>query len=90
MEKYFSEKVAVITGAAGVICSQIAKDLASLGVKLALVDRNEEALQKIAEEIKSNNGECKCYTCDVTNKNSVDELANRVIKDFEKCDFLIN
>ena len=90
MEKYFSEKVAVITGAAGVICSQIAKDLASLGVKLALVDRNEEALQKIAEEIKSNNGECKCYTCDVTNKNSVDELANQVIKDFEKCDFLIN
>lgn len=90
MEKYFNGKVAVVTGAAGVICSQVAKDLAGLGVKLALVDANEENLNKIADEIKASKGECSCYTCDVTNKKSVDKLAERVIKDFGKCDFLIN
>ncbi len=90
MENYFSGKVAVVTGAAGVICSEIAKDLASLGVKLALVDRSEENLKKIAEEITAAQGECVCYTCDVTDKKSVDDLAERVIKDFGKCDFLIN
>ena len=87
MKEYFSGKVAVITGAAGVICSQIAKDLAGLGVKLALVDRNEENLKKIAEEISNSNSECKCYTCDVTSKTSVDYLAEKVIADFGKCDF---
>ncbi len=90
MEKYFNGKVAVITGAAGVISSEVAKDLASLGVKLALVDRNAENLKNIADEITSLNGECTCYTCDVTDKNSVDELAEKVIEDFGKCDFLIN
>ena len=90
MENYFIGKVAVVTGAAGVICFQVAKDLASLGVQLALVDRNEENLKKIADEIKELKGECSCYTCDVTNKQSVDELAEKVIKDFGKCDFLIN
>ena len=80
MENYFVGKVAVVTGAAGVICSQVAKDLASLGVKLALVDRNEENLKKIADEIKELKGECSCYTCDVTNKQSVDELAEKTGK----------
>ena len=90
MENYFNGKVAVVTGAAGVICSEVAKDLASLGVKLALVDRSEENLKKIAEEITAAQGECACYTCDVTDKKSVDDLAEKVIKDFGKCDFLIN
>lgn len=90
MENFFKDKVAVVTGAAGVICSQVAKDLASFGVKLALVDRNEENLKTIAEEIENANGKCICYTCDVTDKNSVDELAKSVIKDYGKCDFLIN
>lgn len=90
MENYFNGKVAVITGAAGVICSAVAKDLSGLGVKLALVDRSEENLKKISEEIIAAQGECACYTCDVTDKKSVDDLAERVIKDFGKCDFLIN
>ena len=46
MDTYFNNKVAVVTGAAGVICSQVAKDLAGLGVSVALVDRNEENLKK--------------------------------------------
>ncbi len=90
MDNYFNDKVAVITGAAGVICSQVAKDLASLGVTLALADRNAENLKKVEAEILSAGGKCRCYTCDVTDKNSVETLAENVIKDLGRCDYLIN
>ena len=32
MDTYFSDKVAVVTGAGGIICSQVSKDLAELGI----------------------------------------------------------
>ena len=90
MDAYFQNKVAVITGAAGIICSEVARDLASLGITLALVDRNTENLKKIEEEIKALGANCKSYTCDVTSKESTFALSDEVIKDFGKCDYLIN
>lgn len=90
MDAYFQNKVAVITGAAGIICSEVARDLASLGITLALVDRNAENLKKIEEEIKALGANCKSYTCDVTSKESTFALSDEVIKDFGKCDYLIN
>lgn len=90
MDTYFDNKVAVVTGAAGVICSQVSKDLASLGVTVALVDRNEENLKKVKSDILSAGGKCNCYTCDVTDRESVEELSENVIKDLGRCDFLIN
>ena len=38
-------KVAVVTGAGGVLCSTFAKDLARAGAKVALLDLNQEAAQ---------------------------------------------
>lgn len=90
MEQYFSGKVAVVTGAAGVICSQIAKDLASLGVTVALVGRNLDNLKKVESEILVAGGMCGSYSCDVTDRQAVEALAETVIHDFGKCDFLIN
>lgn len=90
MENFFNDKVAVITGAAGVICSQVAKDLAGLGITVALVDRNEENLKKLEEQILSAGGRCRCYTCDVTAKKSVEALAETVVSELGRCDYLIN
>ena len=44
-------KVAVVTGAGGVLCSSFAKELAKNGYAVALLDLNEEAVKKVAEEI---------------------------------------
>ena len=44
------DKVVVITGAGGVLCSMFAKAVAQCGAKVALLDRNLEAA-KIAKEI---------------------------------------
>ena len=90
MDTYFNDKVAVITGAAGIICSEVARDLASLGITLALVDRNIDNLKKVEEDVKALGANCKSYTCDVTSKESVFALSDEVIKDFGKCDYLIN
>ena len=44
-------KVAVVTGAGGVLCSYFAKVLARAGAKVALLDLNEEAAKTYAAEI---------------------------------------
>jgi len=45
-------KVAVITGGAGVICSEMAKSLAEQGVKTVILDLNKDAAIKVALEIE--------------------------------------
>ncbi len=52
-ELNIKDKVAVITGGGGVLCSTIAKGLASMGIKTAILDLNKEAAEKIAQEIES-------------------------------------
>lgn len=82
-----SEKIAVITGAGGVICSEFAKAIASCGAKVALLDINEESAKKYADEIGENAISIKCNCLD---KNSISE-AKKIINDkWGKVNFLIN
>ena len=59
MDQYYQGKVAVVTGAAGVICSEVSRDLASLGCTVALVDLSLENAEKVAETL---GGSVKIYT----------------------------
>jgi len=68
MDTYFHDKVAVVTGAGGVICSQVSKGLANLGMTVVLVGLSLEELQKVDNEIKEAGGKCKSYACDVTDE----------------------
>ena len=90
MEQYFQGKVAVVTGAAGVICSEIAKDLSSLGIFVVLVGRTQATLDAVAAEICEKGGACAAYACDVTDRDAVENLAERVIRAHGRCDYLIN
>ena len=51
-----SGKVAVVTGAGGVLCSAFAKVLARAGAKVALLDLNYDAADKFAQEIVEEGG----------------------------------
>ena len=44
-----NDKVVVITGAGGLICSAFAEAMAMCGAKVALLDLNEEAAKKYAD-----------------------------------------
>ncbi len=83
-------KVAVVTGAGGVLCSYFAKVLARAGAKVALLDINEEAIEKNTTEIITEGGTAKAYYCDVLNKKVCEKVANKILSDFGPCDILIN
>ena len=83
-------KVAVVTGAGGVLCSGFAKTLARAGAKVALLDLNDEAAQAFADEITAEGGVAKAYKCNVLDKDICNDVADAVEKDLGKCDILIN
>lgn len=83
-------KVAVVTGAGGVLCSHFAKVLARAGAKVALLDLNEEAAKSFADEIVAEGGIAKAYACNVLEKDVCEDVANKVLADLGACDILIN
>ena len=86
----FKNKVAVVTGAGGTLCSCLAIELAKKGVKVVLVGRTREKLEATAEKIAEFDGEYLIYPCDVTDKEAIANLAGLVEEKFGLCDFLIN
>jgi NAD(P)-dependent dehydrogenase (short-subunit alcohol dehydrogenase family) len=83
-------KVAVITGAGGLICSALAKAVAAAGAKVALLDLAEDKAQAYADEIVKNGGVAKGYAANALEKDSLKACHDRVLKDLGKCDILIN
>lgn len=83
-------KVAVVTGAGGVLCSEFSRVLARAGAKVALLNRTYEKAKDVADEIVSEGGIAKAYACNVLDKETVAQVAEEVLKDFGLCDILIN
>ncbi|MDE6211362.1 MAG: SDR family NAD(P)-dependent oxidoreductase, partial [Clostridia bacterium] len=64
------DKVVVITGAGGVLCSTIAKGYAREGAKVALLDLKLESAQVVADEIVKAGGIAKAYAVNCLEKNT--------------------
>ena len=84
------DKVAVITGAGGVLCSMFAEALSKTGAKIALLDLNKQAADKQAKKITENGGTAKAYKCNVLEKENLEIVREQILKDFGSCDILIN
>ena len=84
------DKVVVITGAGGVICSTLAKAVGACGAKVALLDLNKDAAQKWSDEIVAEGGIAKAYECNVLQKESIEKAHEAVLADFGGCDILLN
>lgn len=83
-------KVAVVTGAGGVLCSYFSKVLARAGAKVALLDLNEEAAKAYADEIVAEGGIAKAYSCNVLDKDICYDVSEKILADFGPCDILVN
>lgn len=83
-------KVCVVTGAGGVICSHLARALAQCGAKVALLDLNKDAAEVFAKEIREEGGIAYAYEANVLKKESLEKCHNEILKDLGKCDILIN
>jgi NAD(P)-dependent dehydrogenase (short-subunit alcohol dehydrogenase family) len=84
------DKVIVITGAGGVLCGTMAKALAKAGAKIAVLDIDETAAAKVADEIKSSGGQAISVKCDVLDKKSIETAQEKVTKELGQIDILIN
>ncbi len=90
-ELNLKDKVAVITGGGGVLCSTIAKAMASQGVKTAILDLNPEAAEKVANEIKETYGtESIGISANVLSKESLEDALKVIHEKLGTVDYLLN
>jgi NAD(P)-dependent dehydrogenase (short-subunit alcohol dehydrogenase family) len=85
-----SGKTAVITGGAGVLCGEMSRVLAKEGVKVAILDFNEELARKLADELNADGGRAIAVKVNVLEKESLEAARDIVLKEFGKVDILIN
>ena len=83
-------RVAVVTGGGGVLCGDFAKTLAKQGVKVAVLDLNEEAAQKVADEIVADGGVAIAVGCNVLEKESMENARAMINEKLGTCDILLN
>jgi NAD(P)-dependent dehydrogenase (short-subunit alcohol dehydrogenase family) len=83
-------KVCVVTGAASGIGAEIARELATVGARVALLDRDVQGATKVAATIVESGGRAIAVDCDITLQDSVAEAAATVERELGRCDVLVN
>lgn len=83
-------RVAVVTGGGGILCADFAKTLAKQGVKVAVLDLNEAAAQKVADEIVKDGGVAIAVGCNVLEKESMENARATINEKLGTCDILLN
>ena len=84
------DNVFVVTGAARGLGFAIAKDLASFGGKLALIDMNQEGLEQASASLGEYGVEIRTYVCNVAKEDEVVALFDSIQSDFGQIDGLVN
>jgi NAD(P)-dependent dehydrogenase (short-subunit alcohol dehydrogenase family) len=85
------DKVAVITGGAGIICSAMAKSLAAKGVKTAILDLNKDAAVAVAGEIRKEFGISSIgVSASVLDRASLEAAKDEINYEFGPVDILVN
>ena len=86
----YSGKVVVVTGAGGLICGAMARAFAQSGAKVAALDLNEDAVKKLAEELKAEGFVCEGYKANVLDPEALEAVHQEVLRDLGPCDILVN
>lgn len=83
-------KVAVVTGGGGVLCSAFAKTLAQSGAKVAVLDLTVERASAVADEINKEGGIAIGVGGNVLELESMKNARDIVFEKLGPCDILIN
>ncbi|MGE0074888.1 MAG: SDR family oxidoreductase [Sphaerochaetaceae bacterium] len=84
------DKVVVITGAGGVLCSEFARAVAKAGGKVALLNRSADKIERLATEIGKEGGIALPYPVNVLDVAGLKDVHEQIRKDLGPCDILIN
>lgn len=85
-----NNKVCVVTGAGGVLCSEFAMAVGKCGAKVALLDLNRDAAEKIAVKINTDGGNAIAVECNVLVRSSLENAKKIINEQLGKIDILIN
>lgn len=83
-------QVVMITGAASGFGELLARELASMGARLVLGDRNHEGLQRVAGELRAAGAEVVDLHCDVTREAEVKAMVDAAVASFGRLDVGVN
>lgn len=84
------DKVAVVTGAGGVLCSGFAEVIAECGAKVAVCDLRLDAAKVVADRICANGGQAVAVEMNVLDRDSVQRGRDLIAEKFGTCDILLN
>lgn len=85
-----NDQVVAITGAGGVICGAMARELGARGAKVALLDLSVDAAEAVAADIRADGGEAIAVKCNVLELDAVKAAHREVINAFGRVDILVN
>ncbi len=83
-------QVAVITGGAGILCSEMAKAIGECGGKVVILDISEELLKNLSKELEKMGIEYLTIKTDILDKENLKRAAKETLNKFGKVDILIN
>jgi len=83
-------RVAAVTGGAGVLCSAMCQALARAGARVAVLDIAPQAAEQVAASIKAAGGQAMAVSCNVLERSTVEAAAEAVTAAWGQIDILIN
>jgi NAD(P)-dependent dehydrogenase (short-subunit alcohol dehydrogenase family) len=83
-------KVAVLTGGGGILAGEMAKGFLNAGVKVVILDINDENLKKKTEALKQVNKNVLGLKCDVLDEDSILKAQTDILSEFGRIDILVN
>jgi 3-oxoacyl-[acyl-carrier protein] reductase len=83
-------QVAIVTGASRGIGSAVARRLARLGARVALLSNEEGALREVQQAIVRADGVAECYPLDIRDGSAVGRALEQIVKQFGSVDVLVN
>ncbi|MBR4873432.1 MAG: SDR family oxidoreductase [Clostridia bacterium] len=86
----FTDKTAVVTGAARGIGRAVALKFAMEGARVVALDINTEELTRLKGELEAYTSDVLCLTCDISDEAAVNAAAEQVYARFGKAEILVN
>ena len=87
---FFSDKVAIITGAASGIGRTVSFEMAKKGAVIIAADKNLEGVNETAPYIKKNGGRAHARYLDVTKPDEVEGLVKKTVAEQGRIDYMFN
>ena len=84
------DKVAALTGGAGVLAGEMAKGFLRAGCKVILLDINEINLDQKVKELSKINGHVSGFKCNVLDENNLLDVKKQIFDKHGRLEILVN